>query len=145
MEYIRMGAMVGATADGRLAGDVFSCSYSPAIDAKTNGPLSVIQSFTKPNLKEVCNGGPFTIEVHDTVFRNAEGERKVAMLVKTFIDLGGHQMQINALNREVLLDAQKNPDKYPRLIVRVWGWSGYFDELETAYQNHVIRRTQFTV
>ena len=144
MEYIRSALLVGATADGRKAKDVFGCSYSPAIDAKTAGPLSVVQSFTKPDLKRVANGGPFTIEVHDTVFRNDEGEKKVAMLVKTFIDLGGHQMQINSLNRDVLLDAKSNPDRYPRLIVRVWGWSGYFNELETVYKDHVIRRTQFT-
>ena len=144
MEYINSAEVVGATADGRKARDVYGCSYAPAIGAKTLGPLSVVQSFTKFDLKRVCNGGPFTIEMHDTVFRNDEGEKKVAMLVKTFIDLGGHQIQINAINRDVLLDAQNNPDKYPTLIVRVWGWSGYFNELETKYQDHVIRRTEFT-
>ena len=66
------------------------------------------------------------------------------MLVKSFIDLGGHQMQINAINRDTLLDAQAHPEKYPNLIVRVWGWSGYFNELDIDYQNHVIRRTEFT-
>lgn len=144
MEYINSAEEVGATADGRKAHDVYGCSYAPAIGAKTLGPLSVVQSFTKFDLKRVCNGGPFTIEMHDTVFRNDEGEKKVAMLVKTFIDLGGHQIQINAINRDVLLDAQNNPDKYPTLIVRVWGWSGYFNELETKYQDHVIRRMEFT-
>ena len=54
-------------------------------------------------------------------------------------------MQVNAINRDTLLDAQKYPEKYPNLIVRVWGWSGYFNELELPYQNHVISRFEFTV
>ena len=70
---------------------------------------------------------------------------KVAHLVKSFILLGGHQLQLNAVNREKLIDAQKHPGKYPNLTVRVWGWSGYFDELDTPFQDHVIRRTEYTV
>jgi formate C-acetyltransferase len=101
-------------------------------------------SFTKYDVTKLANGGPFTIELHDTVFRNAEGEKKVAMLVKSYIDLGGFQMQLNAINKDMLLDAQQNPEKYPNLIVRVWGWSGYFNELSTIYQNHVISRAAHT-
>ena len=70
---------------------------------------------------------------------------KVAALVKTFIDLGGHQIQLNAVNRDTLLEAKKNPEAYKSLIVRVWGWSGYFVELDECYQDHVINRTEFTV
>ncbi len=144
MEYIRSARKVGATADGRNAGKPYSCSYAPALTAKSSGPLSAVLSFTKHDMKSVINGGPFTMEVHDTVFRNDEGERKVAMLVKAFIDRGGHQMQINAVNRDTLVDAQQHPEDYPNLIVRVWGWSGYFNELDIEYQNHVIARTEFT-
>lgn len=143
MEYVISAARVGATADGRAAGEPYASSFSPSLTARLNGPLSAVQSFTKPNLSEVCNGGPFTIEIHDSVFRNAEGEKKAAMLVKTFIDLGGHQIQINTVNRDRLLDAQKYPEKYPNLIVRVWGWSGYFVELDAVYQNHILKRTEF--
>lgn len=145
MEYILSAAKVGATADGKKAGAPFGSSFSPAITTRFNGPLSAIQSFTKFDMKKVINGGPFTFEVHDTVFRNEEGEQKLAMLVKAFMDRGGHQMQVNAINRDTLLDAQKHPEKYPNLIVRVWGWSGYFNELELPYQNHVISRFEFMV
>ncbi len=143
MEYVLSAEKVGATADGRVAKAPYGSSFSPSLTTKLNGPLSAVQSFTKYDMREICNGGPFTIEIHDTVFRNDEGEKKVAQLVKTFIDLGGHQIQINAINRDRLLDAQKHPEKYPGLIVRVWGWSGYFNELEIQYQNHVIARTEF--
>ena len=142
-DYVYCGKKVGATADGRKAKEPFACSYSPSLNAKLNGPLSAIQSFTKADLKQTINGGPFTIEIHDTVFRNEEGEKKVAALVKSFFDLGGHQMQINAINRERLLDAQKHPEKYPNLIVRVWGWSGYFNELDLEFQDHIIKRCEF--
>ncbi len=144
-EYVNSSKKVPATADGRLAGDVYGCSYSPAITAKLDGPLSVIQSFTKFDLKRICNGGPLTMEIHDTVFRNEEGEKKVAQLVKAFIHLGGHQLQLNSINRDRLLDAQAHPENHANLIVRVWGWSGYFCELDKAFQDHVIRRTEFSI
>jgi pyruvate-formate lyase len=145
MEYINSAKEVGATADGRKANEPYGSSFSPAITTNLNGPLSVIQSFTKYDMKNIINGGPLTIEIHDTTFRNEDGVKKVAQLVKAFIDLGGHQLQINSINRERLLNAQKHPDKYPNLIVRVWGWSGYFNELDLPYQEHVIKRTEFCV
>lgn len=145
MEYIYRAALVGATADGRPAKEPYGSSFSPSLHARLNGPLSAVQSFSRYDMKKIVNGGPFTIEIHDTVFRNDEGEKKVAQLIKTFIDLGGHQIQINAINRDRLLDAQKHPEKYPNLIVRVWGWSGYFNELDVAFQNHVIRRMEFNM
>ena len=85
------------------------------------------------------------MEMHDNTFRNEDGVKKVAALVKIFIELGGHQLQLNSINREVLLDAQKHPEDHKNLIVRVWGWSGYFNELDVNYQNHIISRTEFTV
>ena len=145
MGYITYAVKVGATADGRFAYTPYASSYSPSPNAKLNGPLSAIQSFTKCERRRICNGGPFTIEVHDTVFRNDEGERKVAQLIKSYIDLGGHQIQINAINRDRLLDAQAHPENYPNLIVRVWGWSGYFCELDKEYQDHIIQRVEFGV
>ena len=69
----------------------------------------------------------------------------MAKLVKYFIDRGGHQLQLNSVNRDVLINAQKNPEDYKNLIVRVWGWSGYFTELAKEYQDHIIKRTEFTI
>ncbi len=145
MEYLWSASEVGATADGRRAGTPFGSSFSPAPTTRLNGPLSCIRSFTKRDLTDVINGGPLTMELHDNTFRNEDSIQKVAMLVKAFIDLGGHQLQLNSINREVLLDAQKHPENHQNLIVRVWGWSGYFNELELEYQNHIISRTEFTV
>lgn len=141
--YVWLAKEVGATSDGRLAGDPFPASFSPSIGVKTDGPLSVIKTFSNFDMTNVCNGGPLTMEIHDNVFRNQMGINKVASLVSSFIKLGGHQLQINAICREKLLDAQKHPEKYPDLIVRVWGWSGYFNELDVCFQNHVISRLHY--
>ena len=143
--YIEVAKYCPATADGRRAGEPYSSSYSPSLDVRLNGPLSVIRSFTKFDLTKAINGGPLTIEMHDTVFRNSESKQKAAALVKLFIDRGGHQLQINAINRDTLIDAKAHPELYPDLIVRVWGWSGYFVELSESYQDHIIRRTEFSV
>ncbi len=142
MEYILSARRVGATADGRKNGQPYGSSFSPSPNAQLNGPLSVIQSFTKFDLKKIINGGPMTMEVHDTVFRNGEGVKKTAQLVKAFIDLGGHQLQLNSINRDVLLDAEAHPESHKNLIVRVWGWSGYFIELDEPYRKHIISRTE---
>ncbi len=134
-----------ATPDGRRAGEELACNYSPSLFMRSVGPVSILKSFTKPDLKRVANGGPLTIELTDSMFRNDESIRKVAMFVKSFMDLGGHQIQINAVNKEKLLDAKKHPENYRNLIVRVWGWSGYFVELDECYQNHIIKRMELAV
>lgn len=142
MYYIWQSKDMPATPDGRRAGEEFAANYSPSLFTRLEGPFSIIKSFAKPDLTRVANGGPLTIELTDSMFRNAESTEKTAQFVKTFIDLGGHQMQINAVNREKLLDAKKHPEKYKNLIVRVWGWSGYFVELDECYQDHIIKRME---
>ena len=145
MYYIWHTREVSASADGRLKGQPLSANYAPSLDVPVKGPVSVVKSFTEPDLVPVSNGGPLTIEIHDSAFREADGIVKVAQLVKYFIDRGGHQMQINTINRETLLDAQAHPEKHRHLIVRVWGWSGYFVELDKCYQDQIIRRVELNV
>lgn len=143
--YIFDASNCGATADGRKRGAPYACSFSPAPGARISGPLSVIRSFTKFDLTNTVNGGPLTMELHHNVFRNEEGENKVSQLVKLFILSGGHQLQLNALNRQTLLDAQAHPEEHANLVVRVWGWSGYFCELDKVFQDHILARTEYSV
>jgi len=145
MYYVWHARDLNASPDGRKKGEFLPANYSPSLNIKTKGPVSIIRSFVKPDIKAAINGGPLTLEIHDTVFRNEESITKVAMLVKTFMDIGGHQLQINALNRDTLLEAQKNPGLHKNLIVRVWGWSGYFVELDREYQDHIIQRAELKV
>ncbi|MBR7106418.1 MAG: hypothetical protein IKC88_05465 [Opitutales bacterium] len=143
MYYVFHGKGYPATPDGRNKDEVIPANYSPSLFLENKGPMAVVKSFAKPNLKNVANGGPLTLEFDSSVFRNEESVRKLAMLVRTFIVLGGHQLQLNTVNRAKLLDAKANPENYRSLIVRVWGWSGYFVELDECYQDHVIARTDF--
>lgn len=145
MYYLWHAQGIAASADGRRQGEGISCNYSPSLFAKCDGPVSIIHSFAKPELYKVMNGGPLTLELHDTLFRSEDSMAKVAHLVKSFMDLGGHQLQLNAVNRETMLDAQRNPEEHRNLIVRVWGWSGYFVELDKEYQDHIIARMELTV
>jgi pyruvate-formate lyase len=132
--------VVGATADGRFAGEPFGANLSPSLGVRLRGPISMLQSFAKIDYQRIYNGGPITMELSDTVFRNTESIRKTAMLVRTFAQLGCQQLQLNSLNLEALLKAQKHPENYKNLIVRVWGWSGYFCELAPEYQEQIIAR-----
>ena len=145
MYYIWHARDVPASADGRLRGEPFSANWAPSLDVPVKGPVSVVRSFTEPDLGLVCNGGPLTIEIHDSAFAMADGVKKVAHLVKFFVERGGHQMQITTINRETLLDAQEHPERHRHLIVRVWGWSGYFIELDKPFQDQIIKRVELNV
>ena len=145
MYYVWHSAEEPATPDGRRKGENIACNYSPSLFARCSGPVSIVKSFAKPHLERCANGGPLTIELHDSIFRNDESISKVAMFIKSFIDLGGHQMQINAVNRDTLKDAKLHPENYKNLIVRVWGWSGYFVELDEVYQDHIMERMELCV
>ena len=143
MFYVWHARNAQTLADGHIPGENFSCNYSPSLLLANSGPLSVMMGFSRKALSRVCNGGPLTLELHDTVFRNEDGITKVAQLVKTFVALGGHQLQLNAISRETLIAARKEPEKFPNLIVRVWGWSGVFVQLDTCYQDQIIERTSY--
>lgn len=145
MFYLWHADGVGATADGRMKGEPFGTNYSPNLFAKISGPVSVIEDFTVQPFDKVCNGGPLTLEFSAGIFKNDESVKKVAALVKYFITCGGHQLQLNAVDIETLKDAQKNPDAHRQLVVRIWGWSAYFTELDKCYQDHVMARREYSV
>ncbi len=136
--------VVGATADGRRNGDAFGANLAPRPGIQSSGPMSILQSFSKIPFNRICNGGPITLELSDSVFRSDEGISKVALLIRCFAHLGGQQLQLNTLNAKILKDAKIHPDQYRNLVVRVWGWSGYFCELEEPYQDHIISRQMCT-
>ena len=145
MFYLWHANELGASPDGRRKGEPFGTNYSPSLFAKIAGPLSVIKSFSKQHFENAINGGPLTLEFAESMFADEDSVKKIAMLVKSYVDMGGHQMQLNAVNTKVMKDAQANPDKYRQLVVRIWGWSAYFVELDKEYQDHVLRRQQYTV
>ena len=145
MLYINYGVSNPASADGRKKGEFLPANYSPSIQVRGLGPFSIIRSFTSPDLTGTINGGPLTLEFSPSALKGEENLKKLGALVKTFIELGGHQLQLNVINKSDLIDAQKHPENYRNLIVRVWGWSGYFVELGKDIQNQIISRADLTV
>ena len=145
MYYLWHADEIGASPDGRRRGEPFGTNFSPSIFAHISGPISVIKSFSKQNFKKVFNGGPLTLEFHHSMFKGEDAISKIASFVKSYITLGGHQLQLNAVNLDKLRDAQVNPDKYKNLVVRIWGWSAYFVELDKSYQDHVMKRQEYVL
>ena len=145
MYYLWHSEHLGATADGRSYGEPLPANFSPSLFITDTGLLSVINGFTEKDLSLIPNGGPFTLELHDTIFNAPDSIEKVAKMVQSYIRMGGHQMQLNSVNNEKLRDAQVHPERHQDLVVRVWGWSGHFVELEKRYQDQIISRTEFTV
>ena len=140
MYYIWHGRELPATCDGRKAGESLSANFTPSLTCGSSLPLSAVRAMARPGLDRVMNGGPLTLELHDSLFRTPEGTRKTAQLVRTFIQLGGHQLQLNAVSPDTLRDAMLHPEAHRNLIVRVWGWSGRFVELDREYQDQILHR-----
>ena len=145
MYYVFHARDIGASPDGRRAGGYLPANYSPSLGLKLPGPVSIVRSFTEPDLTKVINGGPLTLEFAASAVRDQAGIDKIAMLVRLFVSRGGHQLQLNVLDKAHLLDAQEHPEKYKNLVVRVWGWSGYFVELDKCYQDQIIQRADLTM
>ena len=145
MFYLWHANEIGASPDGRRKGEPFGTNFSASLFAKIAGPVSVVKSFTKQHFANAINGGPLTLEFHNSVFKGEGALEKVASIVKYFIDRGGHQLQLNAVNLETMKDAQVHPEDHQRLVVRIWGWSAYFVELDREYQDHVIARQEYSV
>lgn len=145
MYYLWHANELGASPDGRRAGEPLGTNFSPSLFSKIKGPFTVTQSFAKPNFSRVINGGPLTLEFTSSMFRSEESIQKVAALVKSYIMMGGHQLQLNAVDTALMKDAQLHPELHRQLVVRIWGWSAYFVELDKEFQDHVMMRQQYSI
>jgi len=139
--HVYFGSVVGATPDGRKSGFPLSEGISPVQGMDVNGPTAVIKSAAK--IDHLRTGGTllnqkFTPQVFDT----EEGFDKVAKLIRTYFRLDGHHIQFNVVTAETLRKAQKHPEQYRDLIVRVAGYSDYFVDLTPELQEEIIRRTE---
>lgn len=134
---------VGATPDGREFGSSVGEHISPTPGTALKGPTAVINSVCKLNLSEQVFGSTLHLNLPLMVFKGIEHPERILMsLVKVFCQKGGCVLNINILDKQKLLDAQKHPDRYKDLIVRVWGFSYYFVLLSKEMQDHVIARAQ---
>ncbi len=141
--HVYFGSVLGATPDGRFAKEPVSEGISPVQGADVHGPTSVIKSASK--IDHLRTGGTLLNQKFTPNFLETdEGIEKVLYLIRTYFKLDGHHMQFNVVNVETLREAQKHPEKYRDLIVRVAGYSDYFVDLGEDLQNEIIRRTEHT-
>lgn len=139
--HIYFGKMVGATADGRKAQEPLSEGVSPVQGADRKGPTAVIKSVSK--IDHVRTGGTLLNQKFaPELLEDDVGLDKLASLIRTYFRLDGHHIQFNVVNAETLREAQKHPEKYGDLLVRVAGYSDYFVNLSTELQNEIIKRTE---
>lgn len=107
--------------------------------------MSVLKSFSVIDYSRILNGGPITVEFSPSALNTKEGLEKLTDIIRYFVKLGNQQLQLNVLDYRVLSDAMKHPEKHSNLIVRVWGWSGYFCELAPEFQRQIINRHRYTL
>jgi formate C-acetyltransferase len=142
---IPFGEIIGATPDGRKASvpTAEGCSPTRATDVK--GPTAAVKSAAKLDHVLCDSGTQFNEKFNPTVLKDISGLRKLAALIKTYFDLKGHHIQFNVVSAETLRDAQKHPEKYTDLMVRVCGYSALFTTLDPAVQEDIILRTEHTM
>ena len=140
------GWRTGATADGRKAGTPVSDSMSPVNGADKNGPTAVLKSASKIDMIRIMQGGILNLKFAQTALDGERALRKFAHLVRTYlVDLKGIELQVNVVDAEVLRKAQKHPEKYADLIIRVAGYSARFVELAREMQDDLIARTEHSM
>ena len=140
--FIISGAFTWATPDGRKAGLPLSNHIGPSEHMDVNGPVAHVKSTTKLGLDRGFG------TIHNMYFTNIDTRERLHQLVDLidlYHSLGGHHLQINCQDKSVLLDAQKHPEKYPSLLIRVAGYTANFIELPKHVQDEIINRTSLSI
>ncbi len=139
--HVYFGKVTGATPDGRRAGETLSEGISPVQGSDRKGPTAVLKSAAK--IDHVRTGGTLLNQKFTPqLLADDEGIRNVGHLVRTYFKMDGHHIQFNVVTADTLREAQKQPEKYRDLIVRVAGYSDYFLDCSVDLQNEIIRRTE---
>lgn len=139
--HIYFGEVIGATPDGRKAHEPLSEGISPVQGADRNGPTAVLKSASK--IDHIRTGGTLLNQKFTPAFfEEGEGVLKLSKLIRSYFRMDGHHIQFNVVTADTLRAAQKNPEKFKDLIVRVAGYSDYFNDLSEDLQNEIIRRTE---
>ena len=135
------GSVCGALPNGRLAHFAISDGTSPSHGSDTHGPTAVIKSLGK--LDQTKSGGTLlNVRLTPALLRRDTDMRKLASLIRAYFKMGGHHIQFNIIDTATLLDAQKHPEEYNGLLVRVAGYSDYFNDMTEQLQNEIIARTE---
>ena len=139
---VPLGAQTGATPDGRLAFTPIADGIGPASGRDIKGPTATANSVAKLEQGVASNGTLLNQKFHPSALAGMSGLTKFVALLRSYFDQKGMHVQFNVVTRETLLDAQKNPDKYKTLVVRVAGYSALFTTLSRSLQDDIINRTE---
>jgi pyruvate-formate lyase len=131
-----------ATAFGRLKGEILATNLSPTPGTDYHGPTAVIKSYCSMDFEKLPNGVPLELKILPLTLKGEAGLNALVGMMKTFMELGGWYLQVDVVDSEVLRDAQKHPEKYPNLSVRISGWSARFTTMNKEWQDMIIQRTQ---
>lgn len=137
-----LGRSTWATPDGRKRGTPLSDGISPVQGMDKSGPLACLNSVLDFDQTKFGNGTLLNMKFHPTSLAGEDGDRKLRAVIETYFDRGGMEMQLNIVSAETLRDAQKHPENYKDLVVRVAGFSAYFIEVFKDCQEDLIRRTE---
>ena len=142
--HIPLGAVVGATPDGRRAHEPLSESISPSQGRDSKGPTATLMSISSTKCAQYKERAArlLNMKLSPASIAGEGGTRKLMSLIRTACDMKMWHIQFNIINRDTLLAAQKDPEKYRNLLVRVAGYSAYFVDLTPALQSEIIRRTE---
>ena len=143
--HIIEGLMVAATPDGRKAGERFSTGCGPTSGMDQNGPTATLHSLTSIDYSGIITGSSANMRFNPGLFKTADGVKQFAALLKAYFKLGGQHLQISVADAETLRDAQKHPQNYQDLIVRVVGYSARFVDLTLPLQEEIILRSEMNV
>ena len=138
--YVGIGEGLGASPDGRLAGEPVSSNASPALGRDMHGIPGAILSYSKMPHDRLPAGGPLDLRIARRLVEGDEGTSRMAAVIRSFVDTGGTMMTLTVADTEELRAAQREPDKYRSLRVRMGGWCAYFTMLSGEQQDHHIRR-----
>ena len=139
---VPLGAQTGATPDGRLAFTPIADGVSPAAGRDVKGPTAAANSVSRLDHYIASNGTLFNMKFHPSALEGRSGLESFVALVRGYFDQKGSHMQFNVVSRETLRDAQKHPEKYKSLVVRVAGYSALFTTLSKGLQEDIINRTE---
>ena len=139
---VPLGAQTGATPDGRLAHTPVADGVSPSAGKDVHGPTAAANSVSKLDHYIASNGTLFNQKFHPSALNGRDGLENFVALIRSYFDQKGSHMQFNVVSRETLLDAQKHPDEYKHLVVRVAGYSALFTTLSKSLQDDIINRTE---
>ena len=142
---VPLGAQTGATPDGRLAGTPLADGIGPAGGRDVAGPTAVFNSVAKLDHAIASNGTLLNMKFHPSALSGMQGLTKFTAMIRGYFDQKAMHVQFNVVSRETLLDAQKYPEKYKTLVVRVAGYSALFTTLSRALQDDIISRTEQSV